>query len=75
VGALRRIDRRLLGNSLHCGAGGRNDAAAELADMLKAAGSPAEAAALRAELAQARSPWGSHPVHDWRLPGRPNIVC
>lgn len=57
VGALRRIDGRLLGNSLHCcGAGpSRSDAAAELADMLKAATSPAEAAVLRAELAQARS--------------------
>ncbi len=56
VGALRRIDRRLLRHSLHCGAGGRErgDEAAELADMLKAATSPAEAAVLRAELAQAR---------------------
>ena len=56
VGALRRIDRRLLRHSLHCGAGGRErgDEAAELADMLKAATSPAEAAVLRAELAEAR---------------------
>ena len=56
VGALRRIDRRLLRHSLHCGAGGRErgDGAAELADMLKAATSPAEAAVLRAELAEAR---------------------
>lgn len=56
VGALRRIDRRLLRHSLHCGAGGRErgDEASELADMLKAATSPAEAAVLRAELAEAR---------------------
>ncbi|KAK9844143.1 hypothetical protein WJX81_005799 [Elliptochloris bilobata] len=57
VGALRRIDRRLLHHSLHCGAGGcsRNDATAELADMLKAATSPAEAAVLHAELAQVKA--------------------
>ena len=57
VGALRRIDRRLLRHSLHCGAGGRerSDEAAELADMLKAATSPAEAAVLRAELAEVHS--------------------
>lgn len=56
MGALRRIDRRLLRHSLHCGAGGceRGGEASELADMLKAATSPAEAAVLRAELAQAR---------------------
>jgi hypothetical protein len=49
---VRRIDRGLLPFSLHSTARAKSGTAAELEDMLGAAGSPAEAAIIRAELAQ-----------------------
>ena len=54
VGALRRLDRRLLPQSLHASESRATaTAAAELREMLKEAGSPAERAAIQAELAAA----------------------
>ena len=53
VGPVRRMDRALLPFSLHSTARGRSEAAAELEDMLRGATSPAEAAIIRTELAQA----------------------
>lgn len=54
VGPLRRVSRRLLAQSLHASESRASaGAAAELREMLKEAGSPAEAAAIRAELAAA----------------------
>ena len=54
VGPLRRIDRALLGHSLHSTARNKSGAAYELEEMLRQATSPAERSALQAELAQAR---------------------
>lgn len=55
VGSLRRIDRALLGYSLHCSeAKGQQDAAEELKQMLAAASNPAEAALIQKELAEAQ---------------------
>ena len=52
VGPLRRISRRLLAQSLHASESRATaSAAAELREMLKEAGGPAELAAIRAELA------------------------
>jgi hypothetical protein len=52
VGPLRRLSRRLLPHSLHASESRASaGAAAELREMLKEAGGPAEAAAIRAELA------------------------
>ena len=53
IGPVRRMDRALLPFSLHSTARGRSETAAELEEMLKAAGSLAEAAVIRVELAQA----------------------
>lgn len=54
VGPLRRISRRLLGQSLHASESRATaTAAAELREMLKEAGSPAEKAVIQAELAAA----------------------
>ena len=55
VGALRRIDKRLLGNSLHATESkSKSDAVAELKDMLAQATSRAEAATIAAELQAAQ---------------------
>ena len=50
VGPLRRVASALLARSLHASESSRSTAASELRAMLAAAGSPAEAAALRGEL-------------------------
>ena len=52
MGPLKRIDRFLLPHSLHSTAGKCSEAAKELEEMLRAATSVAEAAAINAELAQ-----------------------
>jgi hypothetical protein len=63
---LRRVSRRLLPQSLHASESRAHaSAAAELKDMLKEAGSEAEASAIRAELAAAergavRGSFGPH---------------
>lgn len=55
VGALRRIDRRLLPYSLHCvEAKGGKDAAKELTAMLAESTDPAEQSLIRQELEEAR---------------------
>ncbi|KAL4457552.1 hypothetical protein ABPG75_012417 [Micractinium tetrahymenae] len=54
VGPLRRVSRRLLGQSLHASESRATaTAAAELREMLKEAGSPEEKAVIQAELAAA----------------------
>lgn len=54
VGPLRRVSRRLLGQSLHASESRATaTAAAELREMLKEASSPAEKAVIQAELAAA----------------------
>lgn len=60
VGPLRRIDKALLRQSLHCSdAKGQAGAAAELREMLREACDPREAAVLRAELDLAeKGGWG-----------------
>ena len=52
VGPLRRIDRALLGHSLHSNARNKSEAAHELGEMLRQANSISETAILKAELAQ-----------------------
>ena len=55
VGPLRRIDRALLGHSLHSsGRAKSSEAVHELTEMLRQCTSPSEEAILKAELAQAR---------------------
>lgn len=55
VGPLRRIDRALLGHSLHSsGRAKSSEAARELTEMLRQCNTPSEEAILKAELAQAR---------------------
>lgn len=55
VGALRRIDKRLLPYSLHAvDSKAHNDAIGELKAMLAAAPTPAEAAVIQRELDQAK---------------------
>ena len=51
VGPLRRMDRALLGHSLHSTARNKSEAAHELEDMLRQATSISETAVLKAELA------------------------
>lgn len=51
IGALRRIDKRLLGQSLHAAESKtKGDSVAELKDMLGATTNASEAAAIRREL-------------------------
>ena len=52
VGPLRRIDRTLLGHSLHSNARNKSEAAHELEEMLRQSTSISETAVLKAELAQ-----------------------
>ena len=55
VGPLRRIERALLGHSLHSNARSKSEAAHELEEMLRQATSISETAVLKAELAQVPS--------------------
>ena len=55
VGPLRRIDRALLGHSLHSNACNKSEGAHELEEMLRQATSISETAVLKAELAQVPS--------------------
>ncbi|KAK9809918.1 hypothetical protein WJX72_001732 [[Myrmecia] bisecta] len=55
IGPLRRIDKQLLGQSLHCSAAkSRTDAVSELKEMLQASTCAAEAACIQAELTAAQ---------------------